>query len=156
MTLENFSYTHSFGLGYFIFISIYMCRNFFLFCRKIFTTWKFLYHFVTKHHTNLLFFKMMQSFDLQIKQKVKTPFKGKRLVSGNLFLSFLDFLIHFIFEFNLCWFIILKRKFGTSRILANSGIVLTAKGYWQEDFRLEFYCGPEYVLVFCVQVFVVL
>ena len=41
-----------------------------------------------------------------------------------LFLSFLDFLFSYIFETNLCLFIIFQRNVGTSRILTVSGIVL--------------------------------
>ena len=42
----------------------------------------------------------------------------------NLFLSFLDFLIRYLFETNLCLFVIFQKNLGPSRTLAASGIVL--------------------------------
>ena len=42
----------------------------------------------------------------------------------NLFLSFLDFLIRYLFETNLCLFVIFQKNLGPLRTLTASGIVL--------------------------------
>ena len=42
-----------FGLVYFIFIYMFLCKKFFLYCGKISKLWKFFYIFVIEYHINL-------------------------------------------------------------------------------------------------------
>ena len=68
----------------------------------------------------------------RIKHKVETPFKAEGIVGRtkefykipwkNLFLSFLGFLARYIFETNLCLFIIFQRNLILSRIAQHLGL----------------------------------
>ena len=100
----------------------------------------------------------------------------QNLFLQDLFLSFLDFLIHYIFETNLRLFSILQRNLDPSRILATPGIVLfvtLVKGFqpWSNVRKIsvldvvgildtslylvyKFLCNFIFTNIFCIFVFI--